>query len=274
MVEQRNRRTAFATAWFSGVACLLLAGCSSLGIGSNARVEKAKEMMAERCKRAGEKIHKTVSDVEGILLMKVRHKGINDADQFKLDDPYGSDLGGEGYISSFLTSSFREPKPDEVEAERSRSYRYVEAEDPAERKRYRYTGSVREVTRKSSMLIGGDGKEFKTRAWVLDKVLAPGEKPRYGVTYEDISTREEREHWIAGSSLKVVDLHTGETLAERTGYMMDPGQGSRAGNRSPWLMAARYACPAFKGPQPSIDQISQTSRFVLKVLVPGKGDTQ
>ena len=40
------------------------------------------------------------------------------------------------------------------------------------------------------------------------------------------------------------------------------------------LMAARYACPAFGGPQPSIDQISQTSRFVLKVLRPSKEETQ
>jgi hypothetical protein len=259
-----------------GAAVLLafaLTACSSLGVGSSARVEKAKEMMAERCKRSGEKIYKTVSDVEGIFLMKVRPKGINYGNQFELDDPYGRDLGGDGYIGSFLSSRFGEPKPDEVEAEQARTYRYVEAEDPTDGQRYRYTGSVREVTRKSSILIGGDGKEFKTRDWVLDKVPAPGNAPRYGVTYEDISTREEREYWIAGSSLRVVDLETGETLAQRIGYMVDLWQGDRTGGRSPWLLAASVACPAFAGRPAFSSQIDQTRRFVLRALIPSKGET-
>jgi hypothetical protein len=37
--------------------------------------------------------------------------------------------------------------------------------------------------------------------FVLDKNPASGPAPRYGVTYDDISTRKEREYWIAGSSL-------------------------------------------------------------------------
>jgi len=65
-------------------------------------------------------------------------------------------------------------------------------------------------------------------SFVLEKVPAPSGAPRYGVTYEDISTREERDHWIAGSSLKVIDVQSGEVLAERIGYKIDRAQGSRA----------------------------------------------
>jgi hypothetical protein len=146
-------------------------------------------------------------------------------------------------------------------------FRYVEALDPQDGKRYRYTGAVREVTRISSPLIGGDGKAYTGKAFVLDKTPATGPQPRYGVTYDDISTREDRDYWIAGSSLKVIDLKTNEVMAERIGYMMDRGQGSTAGGRAPWSLAARNSCPEFPldGSRQSY-QIGQTRNFVEKVL--------
>lgn len=104
--------------------------------------------------------------------------------------------------------------------------------------------------------------------------------PRYGVTYDDISTREEREYWIAGSSLKVIDMQTNEIIAERIGYMVDWAQGSRAGQRSPWLFAADNACPGFQwnlnfpvtrsNGGGSSQQPGQTITFVEKVLKPSK----
>jgi hypothetical protein len=84
---------------------------------------------------------------------------------------------------------------------------------------------------------------------------------------------EERQHWIAGSSLKVIDLLTNEVMAERIGYMVDRGQGNRSGGRAPWLLAANYACPQFRGTYPRpYDRFGQTARFVESVLVPLKGD--
>src|SRR5690606_29528976 len=109
----------------------------------------------------------------------------------------------------------------------------------------------------------------------MDKRPAPASSPRYGVTFEDISTRQEREYWIAGSSLKVIDLQTGEVIAERIGYMYDWAQGSKAGHRSPWLFAADNACPAFRrSKNPKVrtpaasTQAYQTLDFVEKVLHP------
>lgn len=243
---------------------------------SESRLAKADAMFKERCKTAGEKIYRTADNVEGIFLMKLRPEEINYGDQFKMDDPYGRDLGGEGYIQSFVRG-FETRQATFAPGSPSRhGYRYVEALDPQDGKRYRYTGAVREVTRISSPLIGGDGKPFKTTAFVLDKTPATGPQPRYGVTYDDISTREDRDYWIAGSSLRVIDIKTNEVMAERIGYMMDRGQGSRAGGRSPWLLAADNACPTFQrnpfNPLPSGHGASaqqiQTEDFVEKVLKP------
>jgi hypothetical protein len=69
---------------------------------------------------------------------------------------------------------------------------------------------------------------------------------RYGITWEDISAREDREQWIAGGSIKVINLQNNELIAERVGYMMDRGLGSTAGFRSPWAYARDMACPPFK----------------------------
>jgi hypothetical protein len=87
------------------------------------------------------------------------------------------------------------------------------------------------------------------------------------VTYDDISTREERGYWIAGSSLRVIDLQTNEVMAERIGYMMDRGQGNNSGGRSPWLLAARTACPRFPtDPGGHTYQTDQTREFAEKTL--------
>ena len=244
----------------------LLTACSGhLAETSNvrdakARLARAEAIFQERCKTAGEKIYRTAEDVEGVFLMKIRPSGVNYGDQFLLDDPYGHDSTGNEYIKSFLygrNSSGYLTQPDK---EIRRGYRYVEAIDPADGRRYRYTGRTDEPWRYDSSY----SKSYKR--FVLDRVLAPSSPPRYGVTYDDISTREEREYWIAGSSLKVIDLKTNEVMAERIGYMMDRGQGNSSGGRSPWLFAANDACPRFPRNGGSTDQVSQSRNFVEKAL--------
>lgn len=276
--------------WLTAAALSLLSACSSSVVSPIARdrLAKAESMFAERCLKSGEFIHRTVDNVEGIYLMKIRPNRINYGqnleDQFTLDDPYGSDSGGDSYIKFFLRGSNQygvvgSPAPG---APPRLGYVYVEALDIHDSKRYRYTGSVREYEVTSSILIGGSGKKFKTTGFVIDKIPAPGAAPRYGVTYDDISTREERTYWIAGSSLKVIDLQTNEVIAERIGYMMDRGQGNSSGGRAPWLAAANNACPGFHTrqgrPIPSghgaLAQLHQTLDFAEKVLRPQrtKGD--
>ncbi len=241
------------------------------------RLQTAEAMFQERCKKAGVTIHRTAENVEGVLLMKLRPGKINFGDQFLLDDPYGRDLGGDGYIVSFLRGSFQAntsgtPPPGFPPRV---GYLYVEAVDPKDGKRYRYTGSVKAVGRKDVTaenvrreLAANPAYDLNIYAYILDKVPAPGPAPRYGVTYDDISTREEREYWIAGSSLRVIDLKTQEVMAERIGYMMDRAQGSDAGGRSPWLFAADHACPSFGTRHGSGRQPRQAQDFAEMVLKP------
>ena len=93
---------------------LILSACASTSGPSAAQTSerqvKAQAMFAERCKTAGEKIHRTVEDVEGVYLMKVRPNAMNYGDQFALTDPFGDDVGGDGYIMSFLRGFYSPPK--------------------------------------------------------------------------------------------------------------------------------------------------------------------
>lgn len=252
--------------WILG-ALLALSGLPALAQKAPAedpktRIAKAEAMFQERCKKAGEFIHKTAKNVEGILLLKIREQ-TSRGDQYRMDDPYGHDSWGDEYIKSFLYG--RNVKGTLTIDGRgvSKGYSYVDALDPKDGKRYRYTGRIEEPWQRDKSYLKG-----YTR-FVLNKILAPDSAPRYGVTYDDISTKEERDYWIAGSSLKVLDLKTNEVMAERIGYMMDRGQGNNSGGRAAWLLAADYACPEFP-PDGSGHkyQGEQTRRFVEKILRP------
>ena len=253
------------------------------------RQAKAMAMWQERCKTAGEKIYTTVENVDGIYLMKLRTEGRNFGDQYKLNDPYGDDLSGDDYIASMVRGNYLAGRDIKLPAgfPARVGYLYVEAQDSKDGKRYRYTGGMKVVGQMDSTapnvqvdLKRNPNFDLNIYSFVLDRQPAFGNPPRYGVTYDDISTREEREYWIAGSSLKVVDLQTNEVIAERIGYMVDWAQGSTAGQRSPWLFAADKACPDFHSRYRNLEpgkrshaasvQPYQTLDFVEKVLKPSK----
>lgn len=266
-------------AMLMGVA--VLGGLRPSQAAEPSRLHVAETMFAERCKKTGVFIHRRAENVEGIFLMKLRSPEANHRDQYKMDDPYGKDLRGSGYIETFIrgqfwaTHTYGTARPPADAPPTPKGYPYVEAIDPKDGKRYRYTGSRKAVGKQDATapntrveLQRNPNYDLNIYAFVLDKVPAPGAMPRYGVTYDDISTREERDYWIAGSSLKVIDLQTNEVMAERIGYMMDRGQGDRGGGRSPWLFAADHACPTFAPRNASTAQPYQTVLFVERVLTP------
>ena len=273
-----------------GGAVFALSACAGTGTGTGgASVSAAKErqtkaiaMWKERCKTSGEFIHETVEGVEGFYLMKVRNS-INFGEQFALTDPYGHDSTGEGSIEWFLKHEIPDVGNKTGQSFHPRDgYRYVVAPFEKDKQLYRYTGAY-EATRKMILTAPGVQRELKKDPnfdtniydFVLHKTPATEPLPRYAVTYDDISTREEREYWIAGSSLKVIDRQTNQVIAERIGYMVDWAQGSQAGGRSPWLFAADYACPDFfthpTDPTRRLKSAYQgnlTYRFVSKILKP------
>lgn len=246
----------------------LLTSCAARPTVVSEKARRAEALFKLHCATAGETIKRTVSDVDGIFLLKGRADKINFSDQFLMDDPYGSDLGGDGYIESFLKArhelgrryaALLKQKPLRDPAGPI-GYDYVEMSDAVNGTQYRYTAYVDQPGRTDSKFALN---YFRV---ILQKTPSTGQKPRYGVTYDDISTLEDRVNWIAGSSLKVIDLKTNEVIAERIGYMIDGGQGDTAGGRSPWLLAASVACPSFPGRHAY--QNGQAARFVEKVLIP------
>lgn len=243
------------------------------------RYDEAVALFEERCKTAGETIHRVIPDVEGIYLIKVRPKGINFGQQYALTDPYGEDVGGDAYIASFLKGSTR----TRSEPPHRYGYQFVEANDLDDGIRYRFTGVWKVTSRKNPAapdikveLSRNPNYDLNNYDFALVRSTATGPRPRYGITFEDISTGVDRDHWIAGSSLRVLDLETGEIIARRIGYMMDRAQGATGGGRSPWLYAAENACPDFydrfsrvvvQGPAASA-QHYQSYDFAEKVLLP------
>jgi hypothetical protein len=283
VVESPRYRRAFLL-----LITLFFAGCAAAPNRAelNDRQKSAQAMFDARCKTSGEKIYRTVDNVEGVYLMKLRPGPVNHGDQFRMDDPYGRDYVEEAYIMSFLRGFYvaNVRLPENAENMRSflpREYLFVEAIDPKDGNVYRYTGSRKVVRRMDSNapnvkidLQRDPNFDLNIYRYVLERTVVSKASAEYGVTYEDISTRQDRENWIAGSSLKVLDMRTGEVIAERIGYMMDWAHGSTAGGRSQWLFAANNACPEFtmfgytNPRRASSYQTGQTQRFVQKVLRP------
>lgn len=242
--------------------------------------ERTRESMAkfeELCKGSGVRITRTDSDVRGILLMKVRPDDYRFANQYEFHDPYGRDIGGDGYIETFLRDNNKEARPPHAQGREG--YEFVDVITPADGQRQRYTASwvpdgrmdanAPDVRRELELDPNFDLTIYRLR---LHSRPAPEPPPRYGLTYDDLSTYEQRSLWIAGSSLRIIDLHTNEVIAERIGFLVDPARGSEAGARSPWLAAASFACPEFPGRPGAVGQRQQAATFAKKVLTPTKRD--
>ncbi|WP_085314774.1 hypothetical protein [Derxia lacustris] len=270
-------RNACSSALAAGVAAALLSGCVTGMIEQYQARNQSKAAVArwqEHCKKAGVFIHRTVEDVDGIFVLKKPVDALNRGGQFILDDPYGADISGDGYIEGLLRIGDEEIGSIQdyvVTRSRRPGYRYVDAIDSSNGVRYRYTGRYKAIKTPNlndpkiqDELRRNPGVDLNRYEFVMTRRPAPDPAPRYGLTRDDISTHEDRLLWIAGSSLKVVDLQTGEVIAERIGYMVDPGQDRYIGPQSPWFEAAYYSCPAFtRG-----FQLRQTSTFVQRILRP------
>lgn len=202
------------------------------------RLAKAQALFEERCKTAGEKIYKTVESVEGVFVIKPRNEELNYGEQFKLDDPYGYAGTGENYLKLFVRGRTTVPaKTGElISPANVVSYKFAEIADEAGTGFYRYTTAMPKEESERITRNGGG-------VVLLTKIPIATRSARYGITWDDISTKVDRENWIAGSSQKIVDMQTNEVVAERIGYMFDIGLGDKTGGRSPWAVARDHACP-------------------------------
>ena len=205
------------------------------------RYEPAKARFDQLCQNAGEKIYRTADNVDGILLLKVRgddekyqDNSYNPLkDQMWEDAAVESESKREGYIEEFLLRS-------------NLSFpRYIYAD----------------VLQKDNSIIHYSIYKVN-QEWVEDKQLNPHPRARYAVTYENDISWENRKHWIAGTTIKIIDTQTNELMAEKTMYAFVPklGYSKFEQNPNPWGRGMR--CPD----ENSYEQ--KTVIFVSKVLIP------
>lgn len=233
-----------------------------------ARYEKAEALFKKRCETAGEFIYKTVPNVKGVVWMRWRSKSVRDSDQFEMNDPYGSTCSGEWCIRSLLvaTQGYELLQKAQMKPTLGRvGYDFVEAADPETGQKYRYT--LRYVHPVNS----------SPDWWIEDELIkVPIDEftARYGITWDDISTREDRELWIAGGAISAIDRQTTKVIAKGQGYMMDPGLGSTTGFRSPWGLARRNTCRTVADPAFRREEWQETRDFAFSVLQPTKGESK
>ncbi|MBL8422568.1 MAG: hypothetical protein JNK06_03530 [Candidatus Accumulibacter phosphatis] len=252
-----------------------------------ALARKARALYEEKCRTvAGEKIYRTVLDVEGIVLLKVRPEagGREWADLMWPGAAFALESRADEYITTFLgyEQSSREGVPVTPDrrgyintnyvpenASNLPGYRYVDVIDEKDGQRYRYTGSNKVVGKKDitapnvQLGIKNDPTyDLNVYQWTLVKSLAPDPSPRYGVTFEDHTIPDERALGVASSTVRVLDIKTGEVLGEMTRFAWGSTKPSGF-NPTPWLTADR--CP-----KTSADIAARTRQFADQVLMPIK----
>lgn len=240
----------------------------------------------EKCKTvAGEKIYRTVADVEGVLLMKVRPR----ASETESQDPmwpgaaFAIEAYEDSYITSFLGYEYAAGNINNAPAVVTPGkrgyittdkrpgglpgYRYVDVIDAKDGLRYRYTGSQKAVGKKDTTaynvqvaMKADPNYDLNVYSYVLDRALVTTTAPRYGVTFEDRVVPEERAIGVASSTVKVVDLSTKEVLGEMIRYAWRP----RGMRLTEWQTA--YKCPGH-----AVGSEAATRKFVDQVLMP-KGE--
>jgi hypothetical protein len=229
--------------------------------------EAAASHFKKRCSNdAGERITQVIQNVDGIFLEKPRVQA-DDAslrDQYWMGDPYGYSLyeaidpaGAYLYDRSGKTASGEQFTP-------IKGYSFVEMPNPSysaesgQGKYLRYTLKTLTVR---------DGDRMVPRLMPVAQTVN-SLKSRFAMTWEDISTAEDRKYWVAGGSLSIVDIQTNEVVARRVGYVIDPYLGGGGGDRSIWLHVNRTHqafCPSFE-----LD-LHKNKEFVSKVLQPPRG---
>lgn len=262
---------------------LALAACDERQVDKEAQAKeaayrekyaKAKALFEERCKTAGEVVKRTVPDVEGIELTKIRLPipwgGKEYFDPMYPEAAMAGEHRGDDYIKQFLMTEFRYTLQPERRGGLGPGLLPRDSRDLPPIRGYRFVE-----------YIDGSGARFRCvptwkegeRNWVPGQhSCAPVSKSatRFAIDYEDMVDLNDRALWVAGTKLKVIDKQTGEVVAELTRFIWDQGFGGSSTGRWPWSYAATSGggeCPSTLGVKNDISR-----KFVDTVLVPKQGD--
>lgn len=181
--------------------------------------------------KSGEKILQTFTDVRSVFVVRglppAREEDLYD--QYWYGDPYSDATPWDKRaksVATMLTLDSRDKNGtrkglDFVEIEKSKT-----------------TPSKFERIRKPTT--------YRDKA-LVEEIEQP--ISRYGIAWEDISTPTDRKYWVAGSRLRLIDRQDNSLVAERIGYFIEAGFGSKAGQRRPWLASRGpdTTCPPLTG---------------------------
>ncbi|MBL8279310.1 MAG: hypothetical protein JNL93_21645 [Pelomonas sp.] len=237
---------------------------------------KAKALFEERCKSAGVVIKRTVKDVEGIELIKIRQPipwgGKEYFDPMYSEAAMAAEMRGDYYVKQFLMSELRfidgvqsrgglAPPSRELDKGMEpprRGYRFVEILTP----------NSSERSRCELVLKPGEDRWENTALSCRPVVSSSAQ---YALDYDDIVDPADRALWVAGTRIKVVDKRTGEVVAQLTRYVWESGFGEASSGSWPWQHAnhrVTQTCPGVP------DRLFSTESryFVDTVLIPKQGD--
>lgn len=239
--------SALAIAW-------LLHAVRFLGTDQNAAVASlARQRFEELCRGAGDErrgVAVAAEAGEGLawLTPPLRLAGSGLSDRYRQTDAYDRGCAFEDCIARLLRVSFGAASNPEEAARHARGFAYVEALDPRDLELYRYRAGIGVARwrdgREIEQLLHATGEEPGPAVYdfVLQRDVIEGYSARYGIRWSDTSTPDDRAMGIAGSSLVVLDLKSGELIGRRTGYTLS-SPAEEAGTRSTCPSLASVAAP-------------------------------
>lgn len=225
------------------------------------KYEAAKAVFDEQCKKAGEKIYRTVDNVDGVMLINlIGEKEVRKQDAMWEDAainliplyPYTA----EGYIDTFLSYDVDYNVPDQKYHYWTNGYKFVDVLKKND------NSNIDEniVTRYTKVEPIKDSE--------LNREFQPVNPARYAVILEKNVDTELRKHWIAGATIKIIDRQTNELLAEKSIFAFDPLQGATSDRGAPWSRADTCQEMSVIKEQGTGNFITPISNFVFTVLTP------
>jgi len=236
----------------------------------------AKALFDKLCTEAHGYIYKTAENVEGILLLDIRKGDIkkDNYDPYWPDAAFAKDDLNDYYIRSFLDRSFnhfiwwengiaikRKSLPNKLVG-----YAYVDVKEGEVFMRYKYDKEYK------------NGEKLFTNS--LKKERSPQNLSRYAVAFVNDTNPEYRKHWIAGTTVTIIDTWTQEIMAQKTWYALQYGLGTNIGDGASSWSKNGIICPKLEFTQQSesnpYDLITVkyndyiTARFVNQILQPNQ----
>ena len=216
----------------------------------------------ERCKNAGETIYQTVQDVEGITLLKVWGDSPNNNAHTKMTKQWEfaglpDEMDEEGYIESFLYWWVASYMDNDVIVSSYHPFTNKKLMDE-----YKKTDFVNQGYHFVDVLQH-NGSYLRYRLtddeWQMNKE-AINKPARYAVTFDNPIIQEERNRWIATTTVTILDTETNTILAKKQWYAFEETRGQRYLEPTQWLGA--IVCPKTERGSHEIRS------FVQRVLIP------